>query len=330
MRLMVDHAHPNSPPVFLSPALPSDLLQFVINHCTYPTTLIVCGDRSEYLASLAHDLLTQQHEKEPHTADKPHGTTVQEDTAGPFNPNSTDDEPSHAIPLSAADRPPQAKSHAHHPKPSSTNFQSISHPLVACNLAQLATTRHIRTIFVPTVSHLRAFLSVFSVNQSSSGAGKALVPPIPPPLVPPSAMALKGRPLLVAYNFLALHRGTSEWSVQGLGASGAALVEAGRREGLGVVVVEGLLASRVGGKVAEKRVGNYPSDCDDDAGSQKEIPSSGLKGLLEEKVPVLSGGAKRVARELDGRGGWTGKTADVGRVLGRWFRFRDGEWTAGG
>ncbi|KAL2145373.1 hypothetical protein VTI28DRAFT_7442 [Corynascus sepedonium] len=316
MRLMVDHAHPNSPPVFLSPALPSDLLQFVINHCTYPTTLIVCGDRSEYLASLAHDLLTQQqqqqqqHEKEPHTADKPHGTTVQEDTA--------------------ADRPPQAKSHAHHPKPRSTNFRSISHPLVACNLAQLATTRHIRTIFVPTVSHLRAFLSVFSVNQSSSGAGKALVPPIPPPLVPPSAMALKGRPLLVAYNFLALHRGTSEWSVQGLGASGAALVEAGRREGLGVVVVEGLLANRVGGKVAEKRVGNYPNDCDDDAGSQKEIPSSGLKGLLEEKVPVLSGGAKRVARELDGRGGWTGKTADVGRVLGRWFRFRDGEWTAGG
>jgi hypothetical protein len=46
--------------------------------------------------------------------------------------------------------------------------------------------------------------------------------------------------------------------------------------------------------------------------------------VLRERVPVLSGSARRGAEES----GWAGKTVDVGRVLGRWFRFRQwsGEW----
>jgi hypothetical protein len=68
------------------------------------------------------------------------------------------------------------------------------------------------------------------------------------------------------------------------------LAEAGRRVGLGVVVVESRGSGSQQGMMAE---------------------------VLGERVPVLSGSARR---EL----GWAGKTVDVGRVLGRWFRFR--EW----
>src|ERR1044071_2870462 len=44
-------------PVFLSPALPSDLIHYIIHHCTYPTTIIVCSSRAEFLSTLTQDVL---------------------------------------------------------------------------------------------------------------------------------------------------------------------------------------------------------------------------------------------------------------------------------
>jgi hypothetical protein len=161
------------------------------------------------------------------------------------------------------------------------------------------------------VSHLRAFLSVFSSFKED----------VPSPPAPPGRGKGKGKgvekeerdgrrlPLLVVYNFLSLHRDTSEWSVQGLGTSAAVLVEAGRRAGLGVLVVEGAAAVD-------------PGDC----ARQKE--GRGMEGLLEERVPVLSGSARRTGGDLEGSG-WAGKTVQLGRVLGRWFHFRTGPWSDG-
>jgi hypothetical protein len=114
----------------------------------------------------------------------------------------------------------------------------------------------------------------------------------------------------VVYGFLSLHRGTSEWSVQGLGASAAGLVEGALGEGFRVVVVE------------EEKLSHSRGQGDNDS----PAAGQGLKELLEERVPVLSGSSvRRVGGELEGSG-WVGKTVGVGRVLGRWFRFREGEW----
>ncbi|KAK4154536.1 hypothetical protein C8A00DRAFT_14319 [Chaetomidium leptoderma] len=293
---MDTHSHLH--PLFLSPALPSDLLQFVINRCAYPTTLIICCDRAEFLSSLTQDLIQQQaqpqQQPQPNTADEPHPTTD----------NHAQQQPQPQPQRAPSKRP---------------------HPFLTPLLSQLATTRHIRTVFVPTVSHLRAFLSVFSTTDSSSSSSskRSKVPPPPPPPQPTSPTRAaettetdpRGikRPLLVVYNFLALHRHTSEWSVQGLGASAAGLVEVGAREwdvsGVGVVVVEQPLAIS--------------------AASQGEEGEDGMKGLLRERVPVLSGSARRARGDLEATG-WAGKTVDVGRVLGRWFRFRDGGWPVEG
>ena len=55
--------------------------------------------------------------------------------------------------------------------------------------------------------------------------------------------------------------------------------------------------------------------------------------MLAEKVPVLSGSARRTTGLDFGGGvgqgegsGWAGRTLEVEKVLGRWFRFGVGEW----
>ena len=285
-------AHPR--PLFLPPALPSDLLHFIIDRCSYPTTLIVCSNRAEFLAHLTQDTKQQQQkqQQQANTSTSSGGTT-------------------------------HAGAH-----PASPTI--IKHPLAAAPLSQVAVTRHIRTVFVPTVTHLRAFLSVFS-SPHDDATSKVSPPPAAAAAAAAAAHAAHPagntttggappppkQPLLIVYDLVALHRDTSEWSVQGLGSSVAALVEAGRRAGLGVVVVEGM-SCREG---------------------EAEL-SRGLCGLLGEKVPVLSGSERKVARLLGARGGggngegsgsvsgWAERTVGVGRVLGRWFEFR-GDWNWG-
>ena len=46
---------------------------------------------------------------------------------------------------------------------------------------------------------------------------------------------------------------------------------------------------------------------------------------LSKEVPVLSASARRAGAHLDDAD-WTGRTVTVERVLGRWFRYRRGDW----
>lgn len=317
-------------PLFLSPALPSDLLQFIINSCTYPTTLVICADRAEFLSSLTQDILHHHHQQQQQPQSLPADQPLDTPT-----PQRATTDPSHSNP------PPPPPPPADYPKPNSKRSQQQQqnkpHPLLAPHLAQLVTTRSIRTVFVPTVTHLRAYLSVFSAHPSpssplpttSSSKRHNKPPHLPPPPPPPPPPPQQGEgsnpppPRLVVYDFLALHRGSSEWSVQGLGASSAALVEAGRREGVEVVVVEGVVVP-----------GSRPVDLagEGEAPGVEMALGRGMATIgevLAEGVPVLSGGGgRKVGGELEGSG-WIGKTVGVGRVLGRWFRFRDGEWAVG-
>ncbi|KAL2019838.1 hypothetical protein VTK56DRAFT_9100 [Thermocarpiscus australiensis] len=309
---MNSHSHA----LFLSPALPSDLLDYIIHHCTYPTTLIICSDRAEFLSSLIEDIKQQQEQEheQQQPQHEPHDPTVQQATADPAGPGSLRD-PQAADPLQTHD-PPKPNKAAR---------------LLRSPLYQVAVARHIRTVFTPTVTHLRAFLSVFSVHDDHHdpsskvsppppGAGTTsattskvaqahskIAPPAPPPPPPP---------LLLVYGFLALHRDTSEWSVQGVSNSAAVLVEAASRAGLRAVVVE-RRRWEVGGR-------DFQSD-------SQQVGGREMRELLAERVPVLSGSARRTGLDAQLEGsGWTGRTVDVGRVLGRWFRFRLGEWAAEG
>ena len=108
----------------------------------------------------------------------------------------------------------------------------------------------------------------------------------------------KKTPLLVVYGFVELHRNTSEWSAQGLGNSLSGLVEAGGRSGRRIVVIE------------ERKMG--------------EQRGEGRKNW-EDRVPMLNGSVRRVGLESED-GAWSGRTVEVGRIIGRWFRFGRCDW----
>lgn len=114
-------------------------------------------------------------------------------------------------------------------------------------------------------------------------------------------------PLLVVYGLLELHRDTGEWSAQGLGHSIAGLVEAGWRTDRKVVIVE------------ERRMDDNSSEL-----RVEERRKNGVK-VWEEGVPMLNGSVRRAGLESED-GGWSGRTVEVGRILGRWFKFGKGDW----
>ncbi|SPN99895.1 uncharacterized protein DNG_02747 [Cephalotrichum gorgonifer] len=157
--------------------------------------------------------------------------------------------------------------------------------LLAAPLYQTAIAKHIRILFVPTVSHLRAYLSVFDPADSK-------VPP-PPNHVP--ATDSSRTPLLMVYGLLDTHRDTSEWNAQGLSCTVSILVEAAARATYKPVIIE------------PRGDDGHPN----------------LDTLLSEAVPLLG---PNVANQ----GVWSGRTVSIGRILGRWFRSRDGPLGEGG
>ncbi|OTA93726.1 hypothetical protein M434DRAFT_287775 [Hypoxylon sp. CO27-5] len=245
--------------LFLSPALPSELLTYILNHHIYPTTLIICSSRSDFLTTLADDVLYRE-------------------TACPGED---------MIPVEHSTETPTSTTT---PDVHNTNYKKIrqQHRLLSSPLYQVATSRHIRVVYIPTVTHLRAYLSVFSPDDSK----------IP---VPPTNFNSLGRfpPCILLYGFLDIHRDTSEWSAQGLSNSASTLVELGNRLSWQAVIVE----------------------------PRKHNSVSSFEGMLKEVVPFLSGGGRRPAPDSE-EGGWSGRTVEVGRVMKRWFQFQRGQWDA--
>ncbi len=157
------------PPIFASPALPTELLRYVVHHCVYPTTLVVCSSQEDFLSCLAQDIASPS-----------------------------------ALPL--GDQSPN-------PSPA----------LLTASLQQLSVAKHIQTVFVPTVSHLRAYTSVFPVGIHK---------------VPPPPSGASRNPRLIVYGFLDIHRESSEWSAQALSNSAAILVEAAKDLDFQATIIE--------------------------------------------------------------------------------------------
>ncbi|KFA63621.1 hypothetical protein S40285_03142 [Stachybotrys chlorohalonatus IBT 40285] len=171
-------------PVVLSPATPSQLLEFIISQHRHPTTLIIGSPKHEFLEALVQDVR-------------------------PSAPQSEDEDPEQQ------------------PQELSAGVDRHKRGLFGASLMQVAVSRHIRVVFTPTVTHLRAYLATFSSKDSK----------IAPP---PESMSEDSTPLLLVYGFLNIHRDGSEWSAQGIGNTASALVEAAVYNGLRAAVMEPL------------------------------------------------------------------------------------------
>jgi hypothetical protein len=263
-------------PVFLSPATPSELATYVSSKCLYPTTLVVCSTREEFEYALNKDIDREMRLHNPGSLDEQHEEHEEHEEH-----READDDMDLDLSVLPEDpvEPPAWIS-----------------PLLVHSINRVAIAKHIRVVFVPSVSHLRAWLTVFPPTDPKTVE--------PPPAVTLTAVPNRNEttPLLLLYGFLDLHRDTSEWSAQGLSNSAATLVEAARQAALRAVIVEPRM------------------DWDEQMRDSESI--------LDEEMPMLSGAERRaVARDQEeGAGGWIGRTVSVGRVLSRWFRFEEGPW----
>ncbi|EPE24415.1 hypothetical protein GLAREA_08267 [Glarea lozoyensis ATCC 20868] len=242
----------------LPPALPSELLTYVLAHQAHPTTLIICQPRSNFLTSLLNSI---------------------DQTSPISNPSATDD------PSSAPAEP------------------SPVHPLLIPTLHQIATSRSVKVVFIPTVSHLRAYLAAFGEED------RVALP------VPQFEKQGKNSPLIVVYGLVGLHRDTSEWSAQGLGNSVSALVEVGERCGRRVVCFE-------------EREDEISGDLQELEDEEEEIESRRWKEVCkvwEQRVPMLNGSVRRAGMGSEDEA-WSGRTIEAGRIFGRWFRFEKADW----
>ncbi|CAJ2512206.1 Uu.00g052210.m01.CDS01 [Anthostomella pinea] len=255
-----------STPLFLSPALPSELLTYILKYHTHPTTLVICASRADFLSSVAKDIRQQEKATTPTLEDE---------------------------------QQPPSTAHRDHHEGEEPVLQLKHHALLSSPLHQVATARHIRIVYVPTVTHLQAYLSVFTPDDSKVPA---------PPSHHRQTPSTSRNPHIILYGFLDLHRATSEWSAQGLGSSAAAVVDLAHRLAWQALVVE----PRTGGGVGAANV------------------QPRLEDVLRETVPMLGGGARRAALDADGGGAWTGRTVEVGRILRRWFRLQRGVWDGDG
>ncbi|KAH7370379.1 hypothetical protein BKA65DRAFT_589725 [Rhexocercosporidium sp. MPI-PUGE-AT-0058] len=273
-------------PLALTPALPSELLTYILTHQTYPTTLIVCQSRASFLPSLQR-CMTNSVQPGP-----PLPMADQEEDAEVGTGNDVQ-----------AERQPEIEVEEE-------RQQSQRRPLLIPTLHQIVSSRSINLVFVPTLSHLRAYLTICPGQEGKEGMENR-----PPKQKQQRQFDNMGNktPLLVVYGLVAMHRDTSEWSAQGLGCSVAALVEAGGRGERMVVVLE------------EREGSAVTAGDDDEEGREREGRREGRKTGWEERLPMLNGSVKRVGLESED-GGWSGRTVEVGRVLGRWFRFEKGEW----
>lgn len=152
----------------------------------------------------------------------------------------------------------------HDPAPS-------AHSFMVPTLRLIAASRAINLIYCPTIPVLRAWLSGHGTEPASLAAD---------------------RPQVVILDLLALHHGTSEFTVQGLSRTLATAVSAAQSSGSDLTLAE----------------------CKD-----IEDPSNPDRGrrLWDAQLPLLSGSVK-IGLE---RSRWAGQPITARRVASRWFRF---------
>ena len=162
--------------------------------------------------------------------------------------------------------------------------------LLTPTLHLLAESRTVRLVYVPTVSHLRAYLATFALPTNPIDK----VTSYEKPSTHVSTLAL--------FNPLALHRSTADFSAQGLSRTFALSVEAAAREGMRLLITE-----------------CFPFT------QPEEIPMDEIEGaevqrdLWTEQIPLLNGSIRFGGEERL----WAGRTVEVRKVASRWCKFVD-------
>ncbi|KAF7596340.1 hypothetical protein BBP40_002084 [Aspergillus hancockii] len=158
-----------------------------------------------------------------------------------------------------------------HPSETTEGRQSITKAI-----GLLSKSSRIKVVYCPTLENLRAYLSVFPFADSMQDAV--------------TEQHETRRPLIAILDMVALHKGTLEFSAQGLSRTFASAVEAASRGQKDIVLCE----------------------CQDAAN-----PAGDQRGevLWYTDVPLLNSSVRRAENT------WLGRSVPVNRVAQRWFEF---------
>lgn len=210
-----------------------------------------------------------------------------------------------------------------------------SEDLLKPSLHALSIASHISMVFTPTLSHLRAWLTV--ADRSS------FAPPAPSTPFPKSKTGhddikdtrdrSKQRGRLVVWNLVTSSCHTSEWSVQGLSETLAALIDCGHRLNCDIDLVEAreppaemvepsseIIAVSEDDIMRDWTEGGKGEDAvtyEDGNMAAEEVRAR--NDIYHRRLPMLNGSSRRAG--LNESAAWSGRTVEVGVVLRRWFEF---------
>jgi len=188
--------------------------------------------------------------------------------------------------------------------------ESPENHLLRATLHQIAISTSITLAFLPSISHLRAYLAVFQPTPKATPAIYAFT------------KSNSRTPLLLVFGLLNLHRDTSEWSAQGLGITIASLVESGSRHGSRIVMCEEDVKEDIV-IIIDDEVTTTGDEEMVDLPTEEQRETRKINPWKEE-MPILNGSTRRLVAGADEAAGWAGRTVEVGRVLGRWCLFHEG------
>lgn len=246
---------------------PSELLNYLLERQAFFTTLIICQKREDFVNSLISEiLLASQYQNLSKNGD--------------LNKTSS---------CFSAGKSVQNEDYERR------------NLLLIPTLHQLAISRHIHVVFVPTIAHLRAYLATFPSKMeakisSTLDQEKNLM----------DVDSSSTTPYLFVYGLIDLHRNTCEWSAQGLSNTIAGLIEAGGRSCKKVVVTETW--------EEESAVEDSGDEINADSGDASRC------SIWANRVPILHTNAGNIGPHFEEKP-WSGRTTEIGRILARWFRF---------
>ena len=157
----------------------------------------------------------------------------------------------------------------------------VGRNLLTPTLFLIASSQHIRLVFTPTISHLRAYLARLIWDQSQLAT---------------KTESRSRKPFLILWGFVALHRSTFEYSAQGISRTLAAAIEAGHFQSQRLLLVE------------DRGLDSHEGVEDSDR--QQFDP-------WREQVPLLNGSVRFGGEEK----GWAGRMIELRDVIRKWCRF---------
>ena len=175
---------------------------------------------------------------------------------------------------------------------------SLQH-LSAPTLHNLATARHVKLAFCPSVQALLAYLTAYHSHGRDDGAGSMGHP----------------KETLVLINPLGLHASTPSFSAQGLSRTFATATETASRISAKLTLVE-CLAMQEHIRLPEEENDVDAEMRDEEKTSQGEIEED----PWEQEVPILNVSIRKYGA-VGAERPWAGRTVQVKRVAARWFRF---------